>query len=57
MTKYAITTTDGTDVICKGDREFLEVLDVLGEGNVTRVVSWKQGDPQRKEIPLEYIFW
>ena len=57
MTKYAITTTDGTDVICNGDREFLEALDVIGENGVSRIVSWKQGDPQRHEIPLSYIFW
>lgn len=57
MSKYAVTTADGTDVICNGDREFLDVLDALGEENVKRITTWKAGDPQRKEIPLSYIFW
>ena len=60
MNKYDVTINDGGEslhVICKNDRELLDLLNTVNQEDVTRIVTWKVGDIRRREIPLEWLFF
>lgn len=60
MNKYDVTINDEGEslhVICKNDRELLDLLNTVNQEDVTRIVTWKVGDIRRREIPLEWLFF